>query len=134
MYVSLKRKYPVFLILLLFPFVGVSAQSNSYSLATLVDSARHYLPLFMEKKATISSYKALVTDARHSFMPLARINDQVNIGSANSVAGAYLPVAVNVSVSGAIRDESDYQAAAGNVGVGIISLVGGAGGELPSQV
>lgn len=117
MYVSAKRKCLVLIILVLFPLSYISAQSKLYSLQELIDSAVHFLPVFMEKRAAINSYKALVTDTRNSFLPQLKVNDQLNIGSANSVAGAYLPIGVNLSVSAAVRGESDYRAAAGNFGV-----------------
>jgi outer membrane protein TolC len=117
MYVFRKRKYAVLLILLLFPFAVVSAQSKLYTLQELVDSATHYLPEVMEQDAVINSYKAAVTDAKHSFLPQLKFNDQLNIGSDNSIAGAYLPIGTNISVSAGVRGENNYQAVAGNFGV-----------------
>jgi outer membrane protein TolC len=115
MYVFCKRRYAVFLITI-FPFF-VSAQSKLYSLSQLIDSASHYLPLLIEKKAIVNSYNAIVTDARHSFLPQLKFNDQINVGSDNSLAGAYLPLGVNPSVSAGVREENIYQPVSGNVAV-----------------
>jgi outer membrane protein TolC len=88
-----------------------------YSLNELVDSAMHYLPLFKQKQAIVSGYQASVIDVRHSYLPQLNINDQVNVGSDNSLAGAYLPLGVNPSVSAGVRDANIYQPASGNIAV-----------------
>lgn len=117
MYVFLKGRYAIFIMAFLFRFIVVSAQAKLYSLSELIDSATHSLPLLMAKKATVNSYKAIVTDTRHSFLPQVRVNDQVNVGTDNSLAGAYLPLGTNISVSSGVRGENDYQAVTGNIAV-----------------
>src|SRR5215469_14259280 len=115
MCVFCKRRYAVFVITI-FPFFA-SAQSKLYSLSELIDSASHYLPLLVEKKAMVNSYNAIVTDTRHSFLPQLKLNDQVNVGSDNSLAGAYLPLGINPSVSAGVREENIYQPVSGNIAV-----------------
>ena len=117
MYPFGKGRYAAYLIALAFSSIAVRAQSKFYTLNALIDSATQHLPLFFEKRAIVSSYHAMVTDARHSFLPQLRINDQVNIGSNNSLAGAYLPMGTNISVSAGVRGENNYQAVTGNIGV-----------------
>jgi outer membrane protein TolC len=115
MCVFCKGRYAVFIIIL-FPFL-VSAQQKLYSLNELIDSASHYLPLLMEQKAVVNSYNAIIMDARHSFLPQLKFNDQVNVGSDNSLAGAYLPLGVTPSVSAGVREENIYQPVSGNIAV-----------------
>ena len=116
MYYFCKRRYTVFTILILYPIL-VLPQSKVYSLNELVDSAMHYLPLFKQKQAVVNSYQSSVIDVRHSYLPQLKINDQVNVGTDNSIAGAYLPLGVNPSVSAGVRDANIYQPASGNIAV-----------------
>ncbi|HEY2720468.1 MAG TPA: TolC family protein [Chitinophagaceae bacterium] len=116
MYVFCKRRYALLVTVLLFPFL-VPAQSSLYSLKELIDSGSHYLPLLMEKSATVNSYKAIVTDTRHSFLPQLKLNEQINAGTDNSLAGAYLPIGANPSVSAGVRGVNNYQAVSGNIAV-----------------
>ena len=69
MYVFCKGRYASFLIALSFSSIAVRAQSKFYTLNALIDSATQHLPLFFERRAIVNSYKAMVTDARHSFLP-----------------------------------------------------------------
>ena len=117
MYIFCKGRYAAFLIALSFSLVGVKAQSKFYTLEVLIDSSTRHLPFLFEKQAIVNSYKAMVADARHSFLPQLKINDQVNIGSDNSVAGGYLPLGTNISVSAGVRGENDYRAVTGNIAV-----------------
>lgn len=115
MYVFCKRRYAV-IIVILFPFLS-SAQNQPYSLSQLVDSASHHLPLLMEKKSVADAYKANITDVKHSFLPQLKFNDQINAGSDNSLAGAYLPMGANPSVSAGVRGENNYTPVSGNIAV-----------------
>src|SRR5690242_4977271 len=117
MYPFDKGRYVAYLITLCCFCVTVKAQPKFYTLNALIDSATRHLPFLFEKQSLVSSYKAMVTDARHSFLPRVKINDQVNIGSNNSLAGAYLPMGTNISVSAGVRGENDYGAVTGNLAV-----------------
>ena len=112
-----KERYAAAVIILLFPVAVATAQSKSVTLNVLIQSALQHLPLLLEKRATVNGYKAMVADARHSFLPQLKINDQVNIGSDNSLAGAYLPLGTNISVSSGVRSENYYQPVTGNIAV-----------------
>jgi outer membrane protein TolC len=90
------------------PFIGLSA---------LNDSADHYLPRLLEKRALVSSASASVTEARHQFLPALRFNDQVNLGSDNSTAGSYFPYGIVPSTSSGVRGANDYQAVSGNIAI-----------------
>lgn len=102
-------------ILLLLPALSLLAQEKIYSLPNLVDAAKNYLPSLMQKRALVNSAQAIVTDTRHSFLPQLRASDQVNIGSANSMTGSYLPLGYMPSTSSAVRDNNNNQAATGNI-------------------
>jgi outer membrane protein TolC len=71
----------------------------------------------MEKKALVNSAEANVTDTRHQFLPAVRFNDQVDIGTDNSVAGSYFPYGIIPSTSSGVANKNDLQAASGNVAV-----------------
>jgi outer membrane protein TolC len=115
MYTFFTRKCFAFVIFLVFPFILISAQTKKYSLKELIDSATHHLPLLMSKQATINSYKAVVTDAKHSFLPQLKLNDQINIGTDNSISGFYLPMGAYPSISGGIRADNSFEATTGNI-------------------
>jgi outer membrane protein TolC len=95
----------------------VYSQQSFISLSTLNDSADHYLPRLLEKRALVKGASAYVTETRNQFLPSVRFNDQVNIGSDNSVAGSYFPYSIIPSTSSGIRDANDYQAVSGNLAI-----------------
>ena len=104
-------------IILLLPALSTSAQLTNYSLPNLIDSARHYLPVLMQKKALISAAKAGVTDTKHSFLPQLKFSEQLNMGSANSMEGSYFTFGITPTTSGSIRAENIMQPATANVAV-----------------
>ena len=77
----------------------------------------YYLPRLLQKKALVNSASAAVSETRHQFLPALRFNDQVNLGSDNSIAGSYFPYGIIPSTSSGVRAENDYQAASGNIAI-----------------
>ena len=69
----------------------------------------------MQKRALVNSAQAIVTDTKHSFLPQLKASEQVNMGSANSMAGNYLPLGYMPSTSAAVRDNNNNQVASGNI-------------------
>lgn len=113
-----KRKCTCILsILLLIQAPSVFAQTKNYSLLNLIDSAQNYLPVLMQKRALIEAGKANITDTKHSFLPQLKFGEQLNIGSANSMAGSFFTFGMTPSTSGSIRAENNLEAASGNVAV-----------------
>jgi outer membrane protein TolC len=94
---------------------SVFSQKQFLSLSALNDSADHYLPRILQKRALVNSSSAAITETRHQFLPAMRFNDQVNIGSDNSVAGSYFPYSIVPSTSSGVRAANDNQAASGNI-------------------
>ncbi len=101
--------------LLLLSALSLLAQAKIYSLPNLVVAAKNYLPSLMQKRALVNSAQAIVTDTKHSFLPQLRASEQLNIGSANSLAGSYLPLGYMPSTSAAVRGDNNNQAATGNI-------------------
>ncbi|HVU85636.1 MAG TPA: TolC family protein [Puia sp.] len=112
------RKFPVLtgLLFLLSPF-SLFAQPPVYSLSRLVDSALHHYPLILQKQALLNSAEAAVTDARHSFLPSLQANEQINLGTDNSIPGSYVSYGIIPSSSSGIRDENNFRAAGGNIAI-----------------
>jgi outer membrane protein TolC len=106
----------VMIIIFLSP-IYIFSQKPFLSLSALNDSADHYLPRLLEKRALVSSASAYVTETRNEFLPAVRFNDQVNIGSDNSTAGSYFPYGIIPSTSSGVRDANDYQAVSGNLAI-----------------
>lgn len=104
-------------ILLLMPAANILAQQKRIALTDLITASQKHLPVFLQKQALINSSKAIITDTRHSFLPQIRINDQINLGTDNSLAGSYLPLGINPSVSSGVRADNNLQAATGNTAV-----------------
>ncbi len=96
---------------------AVFSQKPSLTLSALNDSADRYLPRLLEKRALVNSALASVAEARHEFIPAVRFNDQVNIGSDNSIAGSYFPYGIVPSTSSGVRAANDYQGASGNLAI-----------------
>ena len=94
---------------------SVFSHKTFLRLSALNDSADHYLPRLMQKRALVNSASAFITETRHQFLPVVRFNDQVNIGSDNSTAGSYFPYGIVPSTSSGVRAANDYQAASGNI-------------------
>src|SRR5450432_4435555 len=104
-------------IIFLLSSVSVFSQKPFLSLSALNDSADHYLPRLLEKKALLNSASAYITETRNLFLPAFRFNDQVNIGSDNSTAGSYFSYGIIPSTSSGVRVANDYQAVSGNLAV-----------------
>jgi len=87
-----------------------------YSLAGLVDSASRHLPLLLEKQALVESAKAGITEARHAYLPKLNVVEELSVGSANDLAGPFLPVpGVLHSIAGSITGAPNYEAVTGNM-------------------
>ncbi len=70
----------------------VFAQKTTiYSLAALADSAGRHLPLLLEKQALVQSAEAGITEARNSFLPKVNVVEELSVGSANDLAGPFMP-------------------------------------------
>lgn len=107
----------VFSALLLVPALSVISQSKKYSLPDLVNSAKNYLPVLMQKKALIYAANAKVTDTRHSFLPQLKFSEQLNMGSSNSLEGSYFGFGITASTSGSIRNKNNDAPTTGNMAV-----------------
>jgi outer membrane protein TolC len=110
-------RYVALLICLVFPAFSLLAQSKVYLLQDLTNSAKLYLPQVLEKQALVNSAQAEVTDVKHSFLPLLRLNEQVNLGTDNSLAGSYFPFGVVPSTSSGVRGDNISQSSSGNLAV-----------------
>ena len=101
--------------ILMLPLCTLRAQNQS--LQELVNAADNYLPVLKEKQANINAAKASITQLKHSFLPQLSVNDQLNIGTSNSLDGGYLPIgnSINPSVSGGIRTDNVSTASTGNL-------------------
>lgn len=107
----------VFSILLLMQASFLQAQTKTFSLQDLTDSARKNLPALLNKKAQVLAAQAAVTGTRHTFLPQLKFGEQLNIASANSVAGSYFTFGITPSTSGSIRAEENAQPVVGNAAV-----------------
>jgi outer membrane protein TolC len=99
------------------PATSVFSQKPFLTLSALNDSADHYLPRILEKRSLVSSATASIMEVRHQFLPAIRFNDQVNLGTDNSIAGSYFPYGIIPSSSSGVRSANDYQTASGNIAI-----------------
>jgi len=113
----IRKRYFILIILSSINAPSILAQTKNYSLLSLIDSAKNYLPLLMQKKALIDASKASVADTKHSFLPQLKFGEQLDIGSANSVAGSFFTFGMTPSTSGSIRNDNNFQPATSNVAV-----------------
>jgi outer membrane protein TolC len=95
----------------------VFGQQKNFTLSELVDSAKVYLPQVSLKYALLGFSKAAVVDTRHSFLPSLKVNEQVNLGTDNSVAGSYTSFGIVPSASSGVRAENIGDAATGNIAI-----------------
>jgi outer membrane protein TolC len=106
------------LFLLLAAAGPVSAQqlNTVYSLVDLVDSARRHLPLLLEKQALIQSAEYGIKEAKHAYLPQLNATEEISVGSANDLAGPYLPLPGLIHpLSGSIEAAPEYRAVTGNM-------------------
>lgn len=119
MAVSCRRAagFLLWIIFIVLPVCPLLAQKTTlYSLAGLVDSASRHLPLLLEKQAFVESAKAGITEARHAYLPKLNVVEELSVGSANDVAGPFLPVpGVLHSIAGSIAGAPNYEAVTGNL-------------------
>jgi len=113
----IKRNGFVFFYFLMLLVYNTQAQQKNYTLSYLTKAALQHYPLLYVDDAKIRSAEATVTDTRHAYLPLMGMNDQVNMGSANSISGGYLPISPVPSVSGGIRSGNNAQPVTGNLAV-----------------
>src|ERR1700749_3131872 len=111
-----RKCFRVFGLLWLIPSLSLFAQSKTYSLSGLIDSARHHLPVLLQKKALVDAARAGVTDARHAYLPTSIVGDEVSVGTDNSLPGSYLSFGIIPSASSGVRSSNIYQPAFGNIG------------------
>src|ERR1700685_743030 len=64
-----------------FPRNPTSPDPTTYSLAALIDSAQHHLPVLRQKMALVEAAKAGIRDARDAYLPASFIGDEVLVGS-----------------------------------------------------
>jgi outer membrane protein TolC len=118
MVIVIDRKYSVLAAFLLcIPFTSLFAQQTEYSLQQLADSAQHYFPQLLQKQALLNSAEAAVTDARHLSLPSLRVNEQVGLGTDNSIPGSYVTYGIIPSSSSGVRKENNGQSATGNIAI-----------------
>lgn len=111
------RCYLVFGILLSMPTTFLLAQGKAISLSDLILASKNYYPSIQQKNAELNRAKASAIEIKHSFLPQLKFNDQINIGSDNSLAGSYLPIGITPSTSSGIRGDNNMQAVSGNIAV-----------------
>ena len=112
------RKLPALAGLLFFlPLCSLFAQQPVFSLSALVDSAQHNYPQLLQKQALLNSAEAAITDARHSFLPSLKANEQISLGTDNSIPGSYLSYGIIPSSSSGIREENESRSASGNIAI-----------------
>jgi outer membrane protein TolC len=108
--------YRAISILLIMPPLSVLAQQKTYTLSEFVDSAQRHLPVLLQKKSLVDAARAGVTDARHAFLPVSYIGDEVTAGTDNSLPGSYISFGIIPSSSSGVRSSNIYQPALGNIG------------------
>lgn len=96
---------------------GQASAQQRYSLQSLIDSSKRYLPLLKQKQALVQASTAVITETRHSFLPSLKASEQLNIASNNSLAGSLFTFGITPSSSGGIRAENTMQPATANVAV-----------------
>jgi outer membrane protein TolC len=106
----------LFAICLVIPFVSVFSQ-KIYSLQDLADSASRYYPQLFQKQALLSGARASVIETKNLFLPLLRVNDQLNLSTDNSLPGSYLSYGIVPSTSSGVRSSNDGNAASGNIAI-----------------
>src|SRR6516162_8101357 len=107
------RKHAVLLgICLSFPFISVFSQ-KLYSLQELTDSASRFYPQLAQKQALLNGAQASVTETKNLFLPLLRVNDQINLSTDNALPGSYLPYGIVPSTSSGVQSTNNGTAASG---------------------
>ncbi|MDP4213051.1 MAG: TolC family protein [Bacteroidota bacterium] len=118
MFTEHDRRFSALTGLILFiPIFSVFAQQPNYSLRQLVDSAQHYYPQLLQKQALLNSAEAAVTDAKHLFLPTLKVNEQIGLGTDNSIPGSYITYGIIPSASSGVRKGNNSQSATENIAI-----------------
>ena len=81
-----------------------------------MDSASRHLPLLLEKQALVQSAQAGIREARHAYLPKLNVVEELSVGSANDLAGPFLPVpGVLHGIAGSITGKENSEAVTGNL-------------------
>src|ERR1700743_1237156 len=83
------------------------AQTQTYNLPQLIDSAQHHLPVLLQKKALVDAARAGVRDAKHAFLPSSYLGDEVTVGTDNALPGSYYSFGLIPSVSSGINSANN---------------------------
>ncbi|MFI5163922.1 MAG: TolC family protein, partial [Bacteroidia bacterium] len=91
--------------------------SKKIGLKQAIDSSLKNHPALKAKQFEVESANAAVRDAKHQVLPALKIHDQVDVGTANSLAGSSFPMGIIPSISGGISTENNSNLFSGNIGV-----------------
>lgn len=114
----LNKRIQFFLYIFFIISVQLNAQQKVLTLSQLVDAAKSHLPFLQQDQSLIKSAEAFVKDTRNEvYLPDMHVNDQINLGTTNSLVGSFLPIGVNPAVVGGLRGDNNSQLATGNFAV-----------------
>lgn len=101
-------------------FVVFAANGQTLSLYDAVNKTIENYPEIKRQEQELKASQAHVTTVAGNMLPSLRLMDEVNVASANSLPGSYLPLSVIPSTSGAVRAENNGQAASGNIAMSLL--------------
>ena len=118
MFSFLERKRAASTIILIIGFTSpVLSQKTFLSLAALNDSADHYLPRLLEKKALVSSASSYITETRNAVPAIHPVQRPGKYCIGQFSCRKLLFLWDYSSSSAGVRAANDYQAASGNIAV-----------------
>ncbi|QNK63356.1 TolC family protein [Pedobacter sp. PAMC26386] len=107
------------IIILLFPYLRLSAQQHypPLKLSDLLTRVSTQAPSLRADSSAISVSQSIAADTKYNWLPAIKLNYQSDIGTNNSVPGAYFGFGIVPSNSGGIRPSNVSTAALSNLGI-----------------
>ena len=82
------------------PVLRCHGQAHVLGLYDAVQQAGSYYPQLQQRQAEVQAGKAHVNTVRYNHLPSLTLHDQLDMGTANSLQGAYFPLGIVPSTSG----------------------------------
>ncbi|WP_235324715.1 TolC family protein [Pedobacter lusitanus] len=104
---------------MLIPFLRLSAQQNHppLKLSELLVSVSDQAPSLQADSSVINIRRSIAEDTKYNWLPAVKLNYQSDIGTNNSVPGAYFGFGIVPSNSGGIRSSNISSTALSNLGI-----------------
>jgi outer membrane protein, adhesin transport system len=112
-----RQRYQTLVLVCLLLLITTATQAQTLNLYDAVEKTISNYPLLRQRAAEVAAGRAHVTTVGSYRLPSLTLNDQVNVGTSNSMAGSYFPLGLVPSTSGSINAINENNLASGNIAI-----------------